>query len=294
MNHAGSIIDRAALSRVPYAPKQYTGWVRATIATGHSLFGEEWNEAERARGAFGAAERSALIEAEVKRRMPLPQMTPASSSLKLALKSSPKPIGPEALERIRAAAEQKRSEREALAAEIDAETPPLRELAALNSRRRDMLEKAQAALFDAAVNSQVPAFWYRDGSHNLPPTLPPARLMALSSSHGGMINLHQRGYIWHEKGAWYVFVDSEALTLQYPLAPKAGDEAELLGMPHLSPYLRLMLHVARLENIGPNNQSKVEALAEQMRHHARAFGVTFSEKSLYPDYMARLIREPRL
>jgi len=290
MNHAGSIIDRAALSRVPYAPKQYTGWVRATIATGHSLFGEEWNEAERARGAFEAAERSALIEAEVKRRMPLPQMTPASSSLKLALKSSPNPIGPEALERIKAAAEQKRSEREALAAEIDAETPPLRELLALNSRRRDMLEKAQAALFDAAVNSQVPAFWYRDGSHNLPPTLPPARLMALSSSHGGMINLHQRGYIWHEKGAWFVYVGADELDKAFPPFTAARDEAAMFDLPHLSPFLRLMLRTARAANVTQHNQPSMAELEYQLGKLAPALGFTPSARQITE--MARLIRDP--
>jgi len=149
----------------------------------------------------------------------------------------------------------------------------MRELAAINSARREMLKKAQAALFDAAVNSAFPVYWYREGNQHLPAQLPPGQLMAVSSS-GGMANLHQRGYIWRDRAAWYVYVDSDRLAEAFPLNPLHKTSVGSIPLDQLSPYLQLMIHVSLEQGMTAESRISPEELREALMAAAPKFGLS--------------------
>ena len=91
-------------------------------------------------------------------------------------------------------------------------------------------------------------------------------------------------------GSVYLFIDRGELERAFPLARPASDDASALGLEHLSPYLRLMIHLSRMENVGPDRQPNLDALAALIKEQAPAFGLALAERQ--PKEIARLIRDP--
>lgn len=64
----------------------------------------------------------------------------------------------------------------------------------------------------------------------------------------------------------------------------------MFDLPHLSPFIRVMLRVARAANVTPDHQPSVDELIFQIGALAPALGVTLSDRQ--KKEMARLIRDP--
>lgn len=93
----------------------------------------------------------------------------------------------------------------------------------------------------------------------------------------------------------HVFLHREELENGFPLAADPEDDLRALGIDHLSPYMRLMLHVIRKLKITPGNQPKALALEAEITAAAPLFGLTVGkgmdiiERSL--GTMAMFLRE---
>lgn len=299
MNPSPTIIDAAATKRVPVAPDQFTGWMRACIAVGRSLFGDDWNDAQTARVNYVQADRAAEIEAAVAKQFPAPRFTKAPAPPRGLKGPSTGPIDPQALERIKAGAEQIREQRAALAQKISDEMPSLAELAANNLRRKEMLANAQASLFDAILNGRIPAFWYRDGSTTLPSSMSSAQVMAAWNSHDGKENLSRRGYVWTDRAARYVYVDTTKLAEQFPLSKLPAQSVGSIPMDSLSPYLRLLIAVSLKQGISEENKSTPGSLATDLLaeapHHGLVVGVGNDGSDIsktWAEQLAKAIRWP--
>jgi hypothetical protein len=178
---------------------------------------------------------------------------------------------------------------EAVRQEISDRLPDLLSLKKRNDQRKVMLQRAVEGLADALLDG-VSAYWYREGSTSAPVPLRTGQLMAARENDG--FNLFVRGRIENNGSQHHVYVDADELAATFPPFNSARNEAALLDLPHLSPHLRLMIHVARLRQVTPENQPTVDELEALCRQHAPAFGLTFTAASERPRYMARFIRDP--
>lgn len=273
----------------PPAPARFTSWADAVVAVGCFLHGDSWNAAESAKPTYEQGDYDALIWSRVAKEYPdLARRSFESKKWESVRKSqgvrpsdSPPPKGDSQLLKEIADA------REALAPTL----PPFEECKADNEKRKAMLFAAKDHLARSIMNEELQAFWLSKGSPTLPVEMPIGPFMATLADGGYQLKV--MGMITHDRRQRHIYVDTAGLAKLYPPVPTADEEASALGMPHLSPYLRLMLHIARLKEVTPGNQPKVEELEALFRERAATFGLTFNAKSLYPKNMARMIREPR-
>lgn len=273
----------------PPAPARFTSWADAVIAVGCFLHGDSWNAAESAKPTYEQGDYDALIWSRVAKEHPdLARRRLESKKWGNVRKaqgfrssdSQPSERDSQLLKEIADA-------REALAPTL----PPFEECKAENEKRKAMLFAAKDRLANSIMNDELKAYWLSKGSPTLPVEMLTGPFMAALADGGYQLKV--MGMITHDRRQRHIYVDTAGLAKLYPPVSTADEEADALGMPHLSPYLRLMLHIARLKEVTPSNQPKVDELEALFRERAATFGLTFSDTSLYPINMARMIREPR-
>lgn len=277
----------------PKAPKKYLPWADAVVSVGLSMFPDDWDAAEKALSDYTSVDRQAEITAISKAERPDMAMRAQYAAVMARLDGLGQGRGrwsdPKSESSRREAEEPLVREIEAVRQEISDRLPDLLSLKKRNDQRKVMLQRAVEGLADALMDG-VSAYWYREGSTSPPVPLPIGRLMAARENDG--FNLFVRGRIENSGSQHHIYVDADELAATFPPFNSARDEAALLNLPHLSPDLRLMIHVARLRHVTPENQPTVDELEALCRQHAPAFGLTFSLKSERPRYMARFIRDP--
>lgn len=270
MNPSHRLLERSALG-APRLADRYVSWGRAVMIVGEHLHQGEWAGSELARADYTFLDRQADIDAEVQKKFPTANIPKASPTFGSPIRKG-KPVDPAILARFKVAAEKRDAEREAYAAEIARGLSPIVDMIALNNARKARLVEAQSKLFGAIINSQIPAFWYTDGSANDPRRVPEGELVKDWNALDG--NLRRRGYIWRERAAWYVYVDAAALAEAFPLNPLRETTVGSIPLESLSPYLRLMIEVSLQEGVTSDTRTKPEVLGEILRKEAPKFGLT--------------------
>ena len=256
------------------APRQqdkFTSWAEAVVAVGKHLYRDEWELSEKARSKYLPYDRLADIEAEVSKRFPAPAALKPAPSFGATSKAG-KPVDPDLMARLREAAARRSAERSEYATAIGASLPPYAELAAINDGRKSRLLAAQSKLFGAVINRQIPAHWYADGSANEPRSLPSGELVKEWNSTGGG-NLTRRGYIWRDRAAWYVYLDTAKLAEIFPMNVQPKDVApDDVDPADLSEYMQLALYVARI-GYGARYKGLKDDIATQLVENAPRFGL---------------------
>jgi hypothetical protein len=258
---------------VPMVPAKYVSWASATIEVGRHFYRDDWDDAEKARSSYLPQDRAAEIQNIVEKRFPTPRMTKAPPSPHGAKPSTGTQIAPEALERIKAAGRERRAQIDAYALEVAAGLPTILELVAVNNERKKRLAKAQEELFAAMMNGGVPGYWYKDKSANLPVEIPAGELVKAWGSLDGQGSLRRRGYIWRDRSAWFVYLDTAKMAERFPMnvqpkevAPAGIDPADL------SEYMQLALYVARL-GYGARYTGLKDDIKAKLVKHADQFGL---------------------
>lgn len=256
------------------APRQqdkFTPWARAVVAVGKHLYRDEWEFSEKAREKYLPHDRVADIEAEVSKRYPAPTVPKASPPVGGSFNVG-KPIDPDLMARIREAGAARRAEREEYAKEIGDALPPYADLSATNDARKTRLLAAESKLFAAVLNQHLPAYWYADGSANEPRPMPTGELVKEWNSTGGG-NLTRRGYIWRDRAAWYVYLDTAKLAECFPMNVQPRDIAPVgIDPADLSEYMQLALYVASL-GYGARYTGLKGEIEQKLADHAAQFGL---------------------
>ncbi|MBL9065536.1 MAG: hypothetical protein JNN10_04505 [Sphingopyxis sp.] len=267
--------SRLLEARAFAAPRQqdkFTPWARAVVAVGKHLYGDEWEFSEKAREKYLPHDRVADIEAEVSKRYPAPAVPKAAPPVGGSFNVG-KPIDPALMARIREAGAARRAERDEYAKEIDAALPPYADLAATNDARKARLLAAESKLFGAVLNKHLPAYWYADGTASEPSLMPIGELVKEWNSTGGG-NLTRRGYIWRDRAAWHVYLDTAKLADAFPLNPLRETAVGSISLDQLSPYLQLMIQVSLEQGVTAHTRTKPQALGDILRNEAPKFGLT--------------------
>lgn len=277
----------------PLQADRYVPWARAVTIVGEHLHKDEWTGSELARAEYTIFDRWAEIDAKVRKKFPMAKAAKASPTFGSAIKKG-KPLDPALVAHIKAAAEKRDAESKVYADEIARGLPPLSDMIAVNNARKSRLVEAQNKLFGAIINGSIQAFWYADGSADDPRKVPAGELV--KDWNAGSSNLRRRGYIWRERAAWYVYVDAAELAKLYASIPDRHEVAAALGLPHISPYMELMIAVARKYDITPDNQPFSDALKAEIKAMAPAFGLTVGDNEALStrnvQVMATFLRQP--
>lgn len=254
----------------PRQPDKFTSWAWAVVAVGKHLYRDDWEASEMAREKYLPYDREADIEAEVCKRFPAVAAPKASPAFGSPMKAG-KPIDPDLKARFAEAAARRAAQREEYAKEIGAGLPPYAELATANDARRTQLLAAQSKLSGTVLNQQIPAYWYPDRSATEPRLMPIGELVKEWNSTGG--NLTRRGYIWRERAAWYVYLDTAKLAECFPMNVQPQDIAPVgIDPADLSEYMQLALYVASL-GYGARYTGLKGEIEQKLADHAAQFGL---------------------
>lgn len=261
--------DRAFAA--PRQPDKFTSWAWAVVAVGKHLYRDDWEASEKAREKYLPYDRVADIEAEVCKRFPAVAAPKASPAFGSPMKAG-KPIDPDLKARFAEAAARRACQREEYAKEIGAGLPPYADLANANNARKARLLAAQNKLSGAVLNQQIPAYWYPDRSASEPRPMPTGELVKEWNSTGGG-NLTRRGYIWRDRAAWYVYLDTAKLAECFPMNVQPRDIAPVgIDPADLSEYMQLALYVASL-GYGARYTGLKGEIEQKLADHAAQFGL---------------------
>lgn len=257
----------------PPAPARFTPWSDAVISFGRSIHGDNWGAAETAKASYEKADREALVSSRLAKEQPdLAKRNFERKTWEQQWRSR----SPHERE---AQAEQDAELGRLLSVEmttaretISASLPSLDELKKQNEAKKARLAEAKAQLVDAVLNGRLQGYWLQKGSPSQPASLPIGQFMAALA--GGDYQLKVMGMITHAMEAWHVYVDTDGLKRLAPVASDARDDASALGLEHLSPYMRLMIHVARQGKITADNQPKASSLEADIKAAAPLFGLS--------------------
>lgn len=273
MNSIVNLIQPLLQVSAPKVPSCYTAWADAVVMVGRSTHGHEWNDAEKAKSQFDHTDRQALAMARLANENP--ELLRRHSNRK-TWESRWRSRSPHRSEEQRATddkiGEDLRVEVAQALAPIYDEMPSLDELVKENAARKSMLAGAKAKIVDAIMDSQIKAFWMPRGSPNLPTELPIGAFTgALASQEHQLLVM---GIVTRNNKSGHIYLDTDGLARMAPLAADPRDDAAALGLKHLSPYMRLMIHVARHNDISADNQTKASALEASIDQFAPLFGLT--------------------
>lgn len=269
----------------PAVPSQYTAWSAAVVAVGQSKFGEAWDGAEFALNDYLPIDREAEITARLKvEHADIVQKAETLSNARRLMGAKTPAQGQSSLLSDLSNARQS----------ISDAMPSYLVLATQNSARKAKLAAAQDALFDDLLNSRIASFWYKHGSPSLPVPLPTGRLVAAQDK--SRLNLFASGRIRLNNETWHVYVDTTELGTTYPPISDRREVGAALGLPHLSPYMELMIAIARKHDIRPDNQPFADVLRAEIKAMAPAFGLTVGDNEALStrnvQVMATFLRQP--
>lgn len=270
MTFSGRLLEARAFA-APRQQDKFTSWALSVVAVGKHLYRDDWDASEKAREKYLPYDRVADIEAEVCKRFPAVAAPKASPTFGSPMKAG-KPIDPALKAQFAEGAARRAAQREEYAKEIGADLPPYADLATANDARKARLLAAQSELFGAVLNQHLPAYWYADGSASEPRPMPIGELVKEWNSTGGG-NLTRRGYIWRDRAAWYVYLDTAKLAECFPMnvqpqdiTPNGTDPADL------SEYMQLALHVAGL-GFGARYTGDKKDIVTKLMEHAPQVGL---------------------
>lgn len=270
MTFSSRLLEARAFA-APRQPDKFTSWAWAVVAVGKHLYRDDWEASEKAREKYLPYDRVADIEAEVCKRFPAVAAPKASPTFGSPMKAG-KPIDPEIKARFAEAAARRAAQREVYAKEIADGLAPYADLATANDARRARLLAAQNKLSGAVLNQQIPAYWYPDRSASEPRLMPIGELVKEWNSTGGG-NLTRRGYIWRDRAAWYVYLDTAKLAECFPMNVQPKDIApDGVDPADLSEYMQLALYVAGL-GYGARYSGDKKDIVKKLMEHAPQVGL---------------------